>query len=105
MDDQSAALFTLDGKEHVVKEITWRNKRSRNDKTKENDLPPFPEEKDYKSMYKKAKMDLFFLNLDYDAVLDGYCNVCKKKDELNDELEKLEDKIKTLSASISVRLK
>ena len=73
MDGKSDTLFTLDGKEHVVKEIKGRNKRlwertpSRNDKTKEHELPPLPEEKekDYKSMYKKAKKDLFFLHLDY----------------------------------------
>jgi hypothetical protein len=124
MESQPTSLFPLNGKEHdIKKEISGRNKRCRdrslfrNDKPKEqasldpesafsrkHDLPPFPEEKDYKSMYKKAKKDLFFLHLDYDTVLDGYCSVCKKKDELNEELEKLKEKIKALSASISIRL-
>ena len=69
-----------------------------------SDLPPFPEEKDYKRMYKKAKKDLFFLQLDYDAVVDSYCKVCEKKDELSEEMKTLKKNIVAMLDSINVRL-
>ena len=120
MEEENASLYTFPLERPVTettvpKRVKKELKRERSperltfdrkklSKGEVYDLPPFPEEKDYKRMYKKAKKDLFFLQLDYDAVVDSYCKVCEKKDELSEEMKTLKKNIVAMLDSINVRL-
>ena len=116
MEEKNTSLYTFplespETETTVPKRVKVKRERSPERLTfdseklsSKSELPPFPEEKDYKRMYKKAKKDLFFLQLDYDAVVDSYCKVCEKKDELGEEMENLKKSIATMLDSIKIRV-